>query len=113
MATTHHTKNKITEGEKDFPGYPQYPAGEDIYNNNTEEYLETNLLPSEEKPVSAFKRLKENEKDFSEDESGDDLDVPGAELDDEEESVGTEAEENNSYSFGGDDHNNLDEDNGE
>ena len=113
MATTHHTKNKTTEEEKDFPGYPQYPASEDIYNNSTEEDLETDLLPSVEKPVPAFKRLKENVKDISEDESGDDLDVPGAELDDVDEFVGTEDEENNYYSLGGDDHNNLDEDKGE
>jgi len=41
--------------------------------------------------------------------TGDDLDVPGAELDDESESVGSEDEENNSYSLGGDDHNDLEE----
>jgi len=42
--------------------------------------------------------------------SGDDLDVPGAELDDEEEQIGSEDEENNSYSIGGDNHENLEED---
>ena len=36
--------------------------------------------------------------------SGDDLDVPGAELDDEDEEHGSEDEENNSYSLGGDQH---------
>lgn len=113
MANTHHTKNKSSEEEKDFPGYPQYPASEDIYNNSKEEDLEPDLLPLVEKNVSAFKKIKENEKDYSEDESGDDLDVPGAELDDEEESVGSEDEENNYYSLGGDDHNDLDEDKGE
>jgi hypothetical protein len=41
--------------------------------------------------------------------TGDDLDVPGAELDDESESIGSEDEENNSYSLGGDDHNDLEE----
>ena len=45
----------------------------------------------------------------SDDLSGSDLDVPGSELDDEQENVGTEDEENNYYSIGGDDHNNLDE----
>lgn len=34
--------------------------------------------------------------------SGDDLDVPGAELDDLSEDLGSEDEENNSYSLGGD-----------
>lgn len=43
-----------------------------------------------------------NEK--SSDVSGDDLDVPGAELDDENEALGEEDEENNPYSLGGDKH---------
>lgn len=37
------------------------------------------------------------------------LDVPGSELDDEQENIGSEDEENNYYCIGGDDHNNLDE----
>jgi hypothetical protein len=41
--------------------------------------------------------------------AGKDLDVPGSELDDESETVGSEDEENNSYSLGGDDHNDLEE----
>lgn len=41
--------------------------------------------------------------------SGDDLDVPGSELDDEEELIGEEDEENNSYSIGGDRHDDLEE----
>jgi hypothetical protein len=43
--------------------------------------------------------------------TGDELDVPGAELDDENEKLGEEDEENNYYSFGGDNHENLEEDN--
>ena len=39
-----------------------------------------------------------NEKNFSEDRFGEDLDVPGAELDDEDEESGSEDEENNVYS---------------
>jgi hypothetical protein len=41
----------------------------------------------------------------------DDLDVPGSDLDDEQEDIGSEDEENNFYSIGGDDHNDLEEDN--
>ncbi|HYG17539.1 MAG TPA: hypothetical protein VD816_01365 [Ohtaekwangia sp.] len=41
--------------------------------------------------------------------AGEDLDVPGAELDDDSESLGTEDEENNSYSLGSDRHEDLDE----
>lgn len=36
--------------------------------------------------------------------TGGDLDVPGSELDDENEAIGSEDEENNSYSLGGDAH---------
>lgn len=36
--------------------------------------------------------------------AGDDLDVPGAELDDKSEEIGSEDEENNPYSIGGDRH---------
>lgn len=39
-----------------------------------------------------------------------DLDVPGADLDDESEELGEEDEENNYYSLGGDRHENLEED---
>ena len=53
---------------------------------------------------------KNNEKDFNDDVSGDDLDVPGSEIDDEQVKVGSEDEENEYYSLGSDDHNDLDED---
>jgi hypothetical protein len=46
--------------------------------------------------------------DNVEDES--ELDIPGADLDDEDESLGEEDEENNYYSLGGDRHENLEED---
>lgn len=39
-----------------------------------------------------------------------DLDIPGADLDDESEELGEEDEENNYYSLGGDRHENLEED---
>lgn len=42
--------------------------------------------------------------------SGEDLDVPGAELDNVNEEIGEEDEENNYYSIGGDRHDNLEED---
>ena len=41
--------------------------------------------------------------------SVDNLVVPGAELDDKQEEIGSEDEENNYYSTGGDDHLDLDE----
>jgi hypothetical protein len=39
-----------------------------------------------------------------------DIDVPGSELDDKNEMIGAEDEENNSYSLGGDDKENLEDD---
>jgi hypothetical protein len=42
--------------------------------------------------------------------TGEDLDVPGSELDDDQEAIGSEDEENNSYSLGGENHENLEED---
>lgn len=41
--------------------------------------------------------------------TGKDLDVPGSELDDDSEALGSEDEENNSYSIGGDNHEALEE----
>ncbi|MGB3075666.1 MAG: hypothetical protein WBB36_10110 [Chitinophagales bacterium] len=41
--------------------------------------------------------------------AGSDLDVPGSELDDDDEMVGSEDEENNTYSIGGDRHDDLEE----
>jgi hypothetical protein len=41
---------------------------------------------------------------------GEDLDIPGSELDDADEEIGEEDEENNYYSLGGDNHEDLEED---
>ena len=97
----------------DLPGYPLYPANEDIFSKSKEE---GNINPEDISKIKDSSDLtkagKSNEKDFVEDESGSDLDVPGSELDDEQEKIGSEDEENNYYSLGGDDHNDLDEDKG-
>lgn len=106
-----HSKGKSDTEKTNFPGYPLYPPSEDIYNQGTKE---KELNPddlSENKPPKE-KEGSMNEKGFDDDMSGDDLDVPGSELDDQQESVGSEDEENNYYSVGGDEHNNLDEDKG-
>ncbi|HYF29837.1 MAG TPA: hypothetical protein VD993_01845 [Chitinophagaceae bacterium] len=44
--------------------------------------------------------------------TGDDLDIPGADLDNTNEAIGEEDEENNYYSLGGDRHEDLEEDRG-
>lgn len=91
--------------QADLPGYPLYPAGEDIFEKAKEE---TEINPED---ISKTKMPNENsgtynEKEFDEDVSGGDLDVPGSELDDDQEEIGSEDEENNSYSLGGDLHDN-------
>ena len=88
-----------------------YPASEDIYNrSHEEENIDPEDITKTKTPNDGDKKVKNNEKDFSEDESGEDLDIPGAELDDEMEANGEEDEENNSYSIGGDRHDDLEED---
>jgi hypothetical protein len=95
--------------KSDFPDYPAYPSSEDVFSQFREEdiNLDLNVKESLEKPG------KRNEKDFEEDMTGNDLDVPGGELDDDQENIGSEDEENNYYSLGGDNHNDLEEDKGE
>lgn len=92
-----------------FPGYPIYPASKYIYNQEKEE---TDINPEDITKTPNKKKGTNNEKDFKDDTSEADLDVPGSELDDQQESVGSEDEENNYYSLCVDNHNNLDEDNG-
>lgn len=100
--------------ENDFPGYPHYPAGEDAYNKLKKE---TEIDP--ENPVQQKEHItgsnpdQPNEIGFDQDKSGADLDIPGSELDNAEELLGSEDEENNYYSIGGDNHENLEEDQGE
>ena len=103
----HQTDSKK---EDNLPGYPLYPESEDIYENFQEE---TDISPediSKTKPSNSTNatRRKNPDNEFS----GQDLDVPGSELDDAEEAIGNEDEENNYYSLGGDNHEDLEEDKG-
>lgn len=94
----------------DTEGYPLYPADEDVYNHSQRD---TNFNPenaSRNIRTETDNSEKRNEKDFDEDITGDDLDIPGSELDDEQEDTGNEDEENNYYSIGGDRHDDLEED---
>ena len=105
------SQNKIVaeSASKNETGlFSGYPASEDIYNQYVGEFEldPENLAQTKEPNEEPGQR---NEKDFSEDQSGNDLDVPGAELDDEQEKIGSEDEENNYYSIGGDNHNDLEE----
>ena len=99
-----------SEIEKGLPGYPHYPDSEDIYENAKEG---RNLNPediSKTKSSSSSNALRRKEVDTEGELSGEDLDIPGSELDDAEEAIGNEDEENNYYSLGGDNHNDLEED---
>jgi hypothetical protein len=64
-------------------------ASEELHGTGDDEILENRIWPV----------------DFS----GSDLDVPGSEDDDAQEALGSEDEENNSYSIGGDRHEDLEE----
>lgn len=93
---------KESSKEEDLPGNPRYPDSEDIYSKDEKD---------EDIDIDGdldAKPRKKNKKS-----PGDDLDVPGSELDDADEEIGEEDEENNYYSLGGDDHDDLEEDKGE
>ena len=146
--------------DQDFPGYPHYPAKEDIMDQRTDSHrvdVDVENLPSRnasgvnERFNNDQKRSRtENammpqpgsgnddldlkmgtEADVNDDDlevlnstNGEigvpqnvsnedldtDLDIPGSELDDENESIGEEDEENNYYSLGGDRHESQEED---
>jgi len=94
-------------------GYPLYPENEDIYNQFKEEQdidPEDPTKTKEDLPEIDINADEENELDI--DIMGTELDVPGSELDDDQEDIGNEDEENNYYSIGGDNHHDLEEDDG-
>jgi hypothetical protein len=138
--------------DQDFPGYPHYPAREDIMdqrNDYQREDIDVENLPNSRNATGVSQRFgtganrEKAEEPFAPGLSGDeelnlrnetsadvneddlialnatdgeigrpqnvadedintDLDIPGSELDDENESIGEEDEENNYYSLGGD-----------
>ena len=102
-----------------YPGYPLYPPGDDIYSRFTkDELIDPEEAAEMQDSMDKAKVYTRNEKDFDVDVSGyrsvgDGLDVPGSELDNQQENIGSEDEENNYYSLGGDNHNDLEEDRGD
>ncbi len=109
-----NAKKPKADSNSDFPGYPTHPASQDIYNHGKEE-KDIDL-----EDLSKIKNIEDNEiigfdngKELDDKQYGDNLDVPGSELDDEEEKIGNEDEENNYYSIGGDEHNDLTENQGD
>lgn len=109
-----HSEPVLPEEDQDtdFPGYPKYPPSEDIYNmGKREDDIDAENIPRSNSVASNdVQHTKSGSAD--EDVSGTDLDIPGADLDDSQELIGSEDEENNYYSLGSDNHNDLEEDNG-
>jgi len=104
------TDNKSKPDKNKLPDSLSYPPSEDIYSKFHKEMEIDPEDPSKMKaPVEINNITELNQKDFYEDVSGGDLDIPGSEFDDELENSGGEDEENNHYSIGGDNHSNLDE----
>ena len=109
MQTSNKNTNPIDDiDENEVP--LTYPASEDIYNQAEKV---ASVDPEDTSRLKETNKKGEyevlNEKDFKDDVSGSDLDIPGSELDDEQENIGSEDEENNYYSIGGDNHNDLEE----
>ena len=108
--------DKRKPGKKDKNKLPDsllYPPSEDIYSQfKKESDIDPEDISKKKAPVEINNVRELNEKDFEEDVSGADLDIPGSELDDELENSGSEDEENNHYGIGGDNYSNLDENDG-
>ncbi len=112
-------KNNKSKKKPDAPDYKPYPRKEDIYYQDEEVSLDEDTklenkdesddreIPLEDFTPDILDRISTPEDDewntenFDTNHTGDDLDVPGAELDDDEEDIGEEDEENNYYSLGG------------
>lgn len=109
-----NSSNKAKEDTNEIPDSLLYPPSEDIYNQfHKESDINPNDITKKKIPIEINNRSKLNEKDFEDDMSGGDLDIPGSELDDTQEILGSEDEENNHYSIGGDNHNDLEENDGQ
>lgn len=109
-----HLQMKSINGTDEFilSGYPLYPTSDDIYVKGKKEIEIDPENINKKKPMAQIEELP-TELNFEESFLGYNLDVPGSELDDEQEEIGSEDEENNYYSLGGDDHNDLEERNNE
>ncbi|HLN52159.1 MAG TPA: hypothetical protein VK212_00530 [Lentimicrobium sp.] len=98
-------EDEIKRRDQELPGYQSSPPGEDIFRKYDQDPEVNPENPYEQKDP-----IERDTNEFSEDLSLGDLDIPGAEEDDQMESVGSEDEENNYYSLGSDDNDSLDTD---
>ncbi|MNF27747.1 hypothetical protein D3C84_84080 [compost metagenome] len=114
MKNTDDKSNPDKKDKNKIPDSLLYPPSEDIYSQFKKESEIDPEDPSKKKAPVEINNIRElNQKDFDEDVSGGDLDIPDFDLDDELDIAGNEDEENSHYSIGGDDHNNLDENTGD
>ncbi len=88
-------KNNIKEQNEQLREM-NYDADQDIFSNQKRVRVDENGVPLDE----------EEEQDDMEM----NIDVPGSELDNDQEEIGSEDEENNYWSLGGDDHEDLEQD---
>ena len=95
------------ENEKIAKDYV-YDTSDYIYSKGKKEH-EADPEDSVVKKAPNEQPKEMDEKSFDENDLGSNLDVPGSELDDAQEAIGSEDEENNYYSIGGDNHNELEE----
>ena len=106
MPTEAENDPKITPPETDnpLPGYPPYPQSEDIYIHDKKIQDDVNI--DDQSKINEPAEVNDEWDDVLDDNvlAIDDLDVPGSELDDDNEEIGEEDEENNYYSLGGDNH---------
>ena len=108
MKTQAHNPIKEAGKEKeDLPGYPIYPASEDIYSHDQK--IADVSVERDENPKENASKLPADHVDSGSLDEG--LDIPGSELDDEQENIGAEDDENNYYSLGGENHEDLEEGN--
>jgi len=101
IAMSEKKKSPPVDPDKEYPEIKPYPARDDTYNQAEEEQ---DIDP--EDPTKLKKHIpkpsRKNEKDFDEDMTAEDLDIPGNDADERDRGNGGEDEENNYYSLGGD-----------
>jgi hypothetical protein len=80
---------KVNEEKDNKREYPLYPDNEDIYSKyKKEDELDPEDISKVKK--SSMEVVSDFENDLNNNESGSDLDIPGSELDDEQENAGNE-----------------------
>lgn len=95
-------KDKTQNSEKEIKNNLEkmdYPAKEDIYAKD-KPIANTDIEKVSTNDELNTKENLWNENSFDKEQVGSDLDVPGAELDNTQENIGSEDEENNYYSQG-------------